>query len=296
MPSPNQLAKASFSCRRSSSTGIRSTFARGLPAPLRRGLKLSSQLCLDGLDLLLGRREELVPPRYLNFGGDGNFVDTGNEFLRYFIQLGELRPEHRVLDIGCGIGRMARPLTKYLAKGSYEGIDIVPRGIRWCQDHFTPRYPNFRFQLADVQNREYNPHGRFQAAEYQFPFKDNEFDFVYLTSVFTHMQKKDMTHYLRETSRALRRNGKCLITFFLLNGESRKLISAGQSSLNFVFPQEGCWTADESLPENALAYEEEYVREVFAESSLVLESVQYGAWCGRSEYLSYQDVLVARKV
>jgi SAM-dependent methyltransferase len=296
MPSSNQLAKASFSRRCAASIGIRSALARGLPTPLRRGLKLSSQLCLDGLDLLLGRRRELVPPRYLNFGGDGDFIETGDEFLRYFIQLGELQPEHRVLEIGCGIGRMARPLTKYLAKGSYEGIDIVPRGIRWCDDHFTGRYPNFRFQLADVENREYNPGGRFRATDYQFPFKDNEFDFIYLTSVFTHMQKNDMAHYLREISRTLRVNNKCLITFFLLNDESRKLISAGKSSLDFRFPQNGCWTADESLPENALAYEEEYVRGMFAESSLALENVQYGAWCGRNEYLSYQDVLIARKV
>jgi SAM-dependent methyltransferase len=296
MPSSNQLAKASFSCRRSASTGIRNMLSRTLPVPLRRGLKLSSQLCLDGLDLLLGRRKELVPPRYLNFAGDGNFIETGDEFLRHFTQLGGLQPEHRVLEIGCGIGRMARPLTKYLVKGTYEGIDIVPRGIRWCQDHITNRYPNFHFQLADVENREYNPSGRFRATEYRFPFNDKEFDFIYLTSVFTHMQKNDMTHYLREISRTLRNNGKCLITFFLLNSESRKLINAGQSSLDFLFPQDGCWTADEKLPENALAYEEEYVRGIFAESLLALENAQYGAWCGRSEYLSYQDVLVAKKV
>jgi SAM-dependent methyltransferase len=248
------------------------------------------------MDLLLGRRKELVPPRYLNFGGDGDFEKTGDEFLSYFIQLGGLQPEHRVLDVGCGIGRMARPLTRYLVNGSYEGIDIVPRGIRWCQENFTASYPNFRFQMADVANREYNPGGRFRAAEYRFPFPDGEFDFVYLTSVFTHMLKNDMTHYLREISRTLRPNGRCLITFFLLNEESHKLISGGHSSLDFRFPQDSCWTADESLPENALAYEEEYIRGVYAESSLALENLQYGAWCGRSEYLSYQDAVIARKV
>jgi SAM-dependent methyltransferase len=294
--SQKELAKASFDCRRAASTGIRSVLARRLPAALRQRLRLSANLCLDGLDFLLGHRRELVPPRYLNFGGDGDFERTGDEFLAYFVQLGELQPEHRVLEIGCGIGRMARPLTQYLVNGSYEGIDIVPRGIRWCQKHFTDRYPNFRFQLSDVENREYNPSGRFRPTEYQFPFKDNEFDFVYLTSVFTHMLKNDMAHYLGEISRTLRPNSKCLITFFLLNEQSRKLISTGQSSLDFRFPLDGCWTNDESLPENAVAYEEDYIRKMFAESSLGLEHVQYGAWCGRNEYLSYQDVLVARKV
>lgn len=64
-----------------------------------------------------------------------------------------------MLDVGSGIGRMARPLTKFLTSGSYVGIDIVPRGIEWCQRHITSRYPNFTFQHADVYNKEYNPTG-----------------------------------------------------------------------------------------------------------------------------------------
>lgn len=294
--SENQLAKASFSYQRARATGIRSALLHWIPTPLKQRLKLSAQLCLEGVDLLLGRRKELVPPRYLRFGGDGDFEKTGDEFLGYFVQMGELQPMHRVLEIGCGIGRMARPLTKYLVNGSYEGVDIVPRGIRWCQDHFIERYPNFHFQLADVENREYNPGGRFGPTEYRFPFDDNEFDFVYLASVFTHMLKNDMRHYLREISRTLRANGRCLVTFFLLNEQSSKLISAGHSSLDFRFPQDGCWSVDQGHPETALAYEEEYIRRIYAESSLALENLQYGAWCGRKEYLSYQDILIARKI
>jgi SAM-dependent methyltransferase len=248
------------------------------------------------VDLLLGRRRnELVPPHYLNFVGDGDFEKTGDEFLGYFVGLGGLRPDHRVLELGCGIGRMTRPLTKYLASGSYEGIDIVPRGIRWCQSHYR-RYPNLHFQLADVQNPAYNRGRQLRSTEYRFPFNDNEFDFVFLTSVFTHMLRDDMTHYLREISRTLHPNGICFITFFLLNEESRKLTSAGQSSHDFRFPLDGCWTADERVPENAIAYDEGDVRKIYAQSSLALENLRYGAWCGRGEYLSYQDVLIARKI
>ena len=41
-----------------------------------------------------------------------------------------LKPEHRVLDIGCGVGRVALPLTRYLTSGTYDGFDIVKRWIR----------------------------------------------------------------------------------------------------------------------------------------------------------------------
>ena len=42
------------------------------------------------VDFLLGRRGELVPPRYLNFAGDGDFEAAGDEFLRYFVEFGRL--------------------------------------------------------------------------------------------------------------------------------------------------------------------------------------------------------------
>jgi ubiquinone/menaquinone biosynthesis C-methylase UbiE len=36
-----------------------------------------------------------------------------------------LRPDEKILDVGCGIGRKTLPLTQYLTKGrEYEGIDI----------------------------------------------------------------------------------------------------------------------------------------------------------------------------
>ena len=45
-------------------------------------------------------------------------------------------------------------LTQFLdAPGSYEGLDIVDVGIDWCQRTITPRFPRFRFHLADVFNR-----------------------------------------------------------------------------------------------------------------------------------------------
>lgn len=62
--------------------------------------------------------------------------------------------------MGCGIGRMAIPLTEYLSEeGSYEGFDVVRRGVKWCQENITTRCPNFRFRLADVYNELTIPRG-----------------------------------------------------------------------------------------------------------------------------------------
>jgi protein-L-isoaspartate O-methyltransferase len=46
------------------------------------------------------------------FVGDGDYRAIGAEYLGHFVRLGGLKPSDRVLDIGCGIGRMAVPLTQ----------------------------------------------------------------------------------------------------------------------------------------------------------------------------------------
>lgn len=63
----------------------------------------------------------MLPRRTFVLVGHGDFKKTGEEFLGYFTNCG-LQPEHNVLDIGCGIGRMAIPLTRFL-KGRYEGFE-----------------------------------------------------------------------------------------------------------------------------------------------------------------------------
>jgi ubiquinone/menaquinone biosynthesis C-methylase UbiE len=249
---------------------------------------------MDGLDWCLGRTRDLVPPRWMNFVGDGDFEKTGDEFFSYFTGLGGLQPSYNVLEVGCGIGRMARPLTQYLSGGSYEGLDIVPAGIRWCQRNITARYPRFHFTLADIRNTAYNREGSLQGSEYHFPYPDAHFDFAFLTSVFTHLLSADTDHYLAELCRVLRPEGKCLATFFLLNEESRQAVAAQSSSLSFQHPLGDCWTTNPQAPET-VAYDESGMGSLLEKKGFALESTHYGKWCGRSEYLSYQDILVVRK-
>jgi hypothetical protein len=106
----------------------------------------------------------------------------------------------------------------------------------------------------------------------------------------------DLENYLKEISRVLRKGGNCFITMFLLNDESQSLIQQGSSAQNFIYKLEGCVTTDPKNPEAALAFDETRVRELFAGSGLsIREPIHYGAWCGRKEHLSYQDIVIAKK-
>lgn len=242
-------------------------------------------------------RDPLVPPRSMIFIGDGDFKKTGDEFKRYFIEIGGLQPHHRILDVGSGIGRMAAPLTSYMsAQGEYHGFDIVLKGIEWCRKEISSRYPNFHFLHADIQNMAYNPDGVYQAVSYQFPYETESFDFVFLTSVFTHMFPADMENYLKEIARVLKKNGRCFITYFLLNVESEKLIHSDLSSQKFIYDLNGCFTTDKDNPEWAIAFKEKAIRDLFAKNGLdIAEPITYGSWCGRKNFLSYQDIVLGTK-
>lgn len=157
----------------------------------------------------------MTPPPDMIFVGGGDFSQIGNQILDYLKQYG-LKPEHRVLDIGCGIGRIAIPLTGYLtAKGSYDGFDIREDGIKWCQEKITPLYPKFKFKLATLNNSQYLPENKNAAERFHFPYPSNSFDFIILTSVFTHVNADVVRNYLDEINRVLVPNGRMLATFFL---------------------------------------------------------------------------------
>jgi SAM-dependent methyltransferase len=253
----------------------------------------------DVLDRWTGRRDPLTPPLRLLFDGTQSYAEfarLGDEWRAFLIRHG-LQPWHHVLEVGCGNGKNARALVPYLTTGRYEGFDVVASGIEWCQQKVTPRYPHFRFQHADVHNRSYNPTGKTPAYAYRFPYADGSFDVVFLTSVFTHMLPADLDNYVREMARVLKPGGKCLASFFLLTDESRRQMAEGHSGRMFPFEHGSpdCRTADRDWPEDAVAYDESFVRRLFARYQLHFdEPAVRGQW-SRGEPNS-QDCVVAGRL
>lgn len=276
-------------------------FRRYLPSSLGRTARRWYHAPHDWWDarhLPAGGVEIPLPPRHLMADvGGGDFRAQGELHRRFFVELGCLEPGHSVIEVGCGVGRMAVPLTRFLhPTGDYFGFDIVPEDIAWCQAQISPRFPNFQFALADVRNKTYNPDGRLAARDFRIPSADARFDFQLSTSVFTHMLPDDLRHYLAEIARVLRPGGRCLNTFFILNPESTDLIHARKSSQDFRYPLSGCHVVSRVEPEKAVAYTESDLRELFDASGLsIVEPIHFGAWCGRERFVGYQDMVVAER-
>jgi SAM-dependent methyltransferase len=234
-----------------------------------------------------------LPPLHLRryVGPLGSFELSGAEFMGYLRSLASLRPDERVLDIGCGCGQMALHLKNYLdERGSYVGVDIHRPSIAWCQRKIACRYKNFQFAHIDVRNLAYNPDAAQRAEAYVFPFADRSFDLILLKSVFTHMRPPEVSNYLSEVARLLKTDGRCLATFFLLNDEQAALAN----DLSFDFG-EGEWRyVHEHSPESAVAYDESFVMQLLEKYGLAVEKKIYGTWSGREDGLSYQDILILR--
>ena len=122
------------------------------------------------------------------------------------------------------------------------------------------------------------------------------FDFVFVLSVFTHLLPPDMEHYLAETARVMKPGCRSLVSFFLLNDESVRLIDSGAIGKTFSYRGQHCRCEHEDVPESALAVDEEFVREMYRRQGLrIIEPIYYGKWCRRRGPMVRQDIVVAVK-
>lgn len=99
----------------------------------------------------------------------------------------------RILDLGCGAGRVIRHLPK-LTDAALYGVDYNPSLAGWCARNLKG---NFR------QNALHPP----------LDFPDAHFDIVYLISVFTHLRIPTQREWLAELARVIRPGGVVLVTF-----------------------------------------------------------------------------------
>ena len=212
-------------------------------------------------------------------------------FQRYCRELGGVKEDSRVLDIGCGWGFVAGPLSGYLGSdGTYDGIDVDEAKIQWCRSRFPGE--NFRFRTVDIAHPSYNPRGRIEASKYRFPFSDGSFDSVILRSVFTVIPGAEAHNYISEIARVLKPGGRCLSTLFLLNRESLSLMNP-QTSRYFKHSF-GFFRTDALDGSQAVAYDENYFRVAFSLRGMkVKDPIYYGSWCGRDSVWGAQDIVVA---
>jgi SAM-dependent methyltransferase len=223
--------------------------------------------------------------------------EIGARFMQTVIKDGGIKPGDRILDIGCGPGRMAIALAEAMGGDlNYLGFDINGDDIAFCRSDITSAYPTFWFEQIDVRNDYYNPTGAIDPLAARFPTDDASIDFALAASVFTHMFTDETLRYFAECARVIRPGGTLFATFFLLDDA----VLARKEQWKRPFPgftpiDEYAFTATPHAPGKVVAYRTEFIREALERAGFTIETHYPGAWSGAPGAKHSQDDIVARR-
>ncbi len=108
-------------------------------------------------------------------------------------KIGYNNPNLKILDFGCGDGKMFNWFKQFIKEENIYGLDISKTRIRRCE-----KIGWKNVLRIDKLKR--------------LPFGDNFFDVVSLCEVIEHIPKTEISFYLKEFRRILKKDGKLIIT------------------------------------------------------------------------------------
>ena len=183
---------------------------------------------------------EIEPALFLFTG----FYDTTTLVSLYHEHATPPPPRPKVLDFGCGCGRM----TRFLDPAQWEvcASEVNPNHVAWC-----------RVNLPHVDTRlnGYAP---------PLLFGDDSFDFVFSLSIFSHLPEKMVGIWLRELMRVSRPGAVVMLTFHGAHALQVAAESAAHQVMLHLAPQDAHDILDR-LPHERVVffpYHEEEIRAI----------------------------------
>jgi ubiquinone/menaquinone biosynthesis C-methylase UbiE len=225
------------------------------------------------------------------------YFNLGKEQAEKITQWLSIKPEDKILDLGCGCGRIAIHFLNYLSEqGKYIGIDIDKDFISYCSNNISMLDDNFQFHFIDVYNGAYGREGKLKADEVILPVESESMDVVILWSLFTHMNLTDIESYLKEVYRVLKKGGRFIASLNLYNKFVENQMKMNKSQLDIKYRvDENSYTVFEEVPEWGFAHNEDKVKELCLESGFYIKEIKYGIWHCKELSGEFHDCIIGEK-
>lgn len=139
----------------------------------------------------------------------GLWDDMGRRQLEFLIGAG-LRPQHRLLDVGCGSLRLGAAAIPYLDPERYFGTDLSQAlmDAGWSRE-------------LDDAGRLRAPRSHLhQTEDFDFDFLPEPVDVAIAQSVFTHLPLNHLRRCLARLAPRMREGGTFFVTYFELPSET----------------------------------------------------------------------------
>jgi len=107
----------------------------------------------------------------------------------------KLRGEERVLDVGCGDGKVTAEIARAVPRGSATGVDASPQMIEFAQKAFPKgQFPNLEFHVMDARRIRF----------------DRQFDLIFSNAALHWVD--DHRAFLRGAAACLRSGGRLIVS------------------------------------------------------------------------------------
>jgi len=134
----------------------------------------------------------------------GSWEEMGRLQFNFLIKKG-LKPEHKMLDIGCGTLRGGRKFIKYLNQGNYFGVDMADKTIEYGKQLIQKEglsKKNPYLVVNEEKNLKLNE------------FRGKVFDFILAQSVITHLPPEPIEELFENIGKVMDKNSVFYFTYF----------------------------------------------------------------------------------
>ncbi len=230
-----------------------------------------------------------------------NYVRGGLCQKKLLLKYADLNKNSKILDCGCGAGKLAYSLKNFFDTGSYYGFDIEKKTINFLKKNH--KKFNFNYHnLYYLKNKSKN-----DAAQINFNYENKMFDIICTFSIFTHQPTEVLENYLKQFSNMIKPGGITFNTFYIVDKNKKDKIKdqynlyGHKINLNvsnnkyYTSKKENDFEKELDLIHHDIYYDKNYLLDTFEKYNFSLIKEDYGMLSGKKSEYGTQDFLVHKR-